>query len=251
MTRLKTVFLPILVRVLADFDCPQYCYESSESSAVSINIMAVDQSFGGMYDWIVAKADDFMSLHPSVSIAIVPVSWGDLADEALNDVSDGVNFYSAYVMMVVQKIGQLAQYLLDLTDLIVDNNGDINWNEIGSFYRSYQALYQRKIYVLPLDGDFQTLCYRMDYFEAHNMSVPRTLEEYVAASVYFNGTDLNGDGTPDYGSCFPHHNLVFGVLLLAVGRAVHAVSWHLGMACSVNPSCTVEGTLAPVHGDAH
>ena len=206
MTRLKTVFLPILVRVLADFDCPQYCYESSESSSVSINIMAVDQSFGGMYDWIVAKADDFMALHPSVSIAVVPVSWGDLADEALNDVSDGVNFYSAYVMMVGQKIGQLAPYLLDLTDLIVDNNGDINWNEIGSFYRSYQALYQGKIYVLPLDGDFQTLYYRMDYFEAHNMSVPRTLEEYVAASMYFNGTDLNGDGTPDYGSCFPHHN---------------------------------------------
>ena len=37
------------------------------------------------------------------------------------------------------------------------------------------------------------------------MTVPRTLEEYVAASVYFNGKDLDGDGTADHGSCFPHH----------------------------------------------
>ena len=65
-------------------------------------------------------------------------------------------------MMVGQQVGQLAPYLKDLTDFIVDNEGDINWNEIGSFYRSYQDLYQEKVFVLPLDGDFQTLYYRME-----------------------------------------------------------------------------------------
>ena len=62
-----------------------------------------------------------------------------------------------------------------------------------------------KVLVLPLDGDFLSLFYRLDYFAAHNMSAPRTLEEYVAASIYFNGKDLDGDGELDYGSCFPHH----------------------------------------------
>ena len=33
--------------------------------------------------------------------------------------------------------------------------------------------------------------------------MPRTLEEYVLASQELNATDLNGDGVPDFGSCFP------------------------------------------------
>ena len=163
--------------------------------------MAVNQDLGsgGPHDWVVAEADDFMALNASVIINVIDVPNEDLADEALQDVIDGVNFYSAYLMMVGQQIGQLAPYLKDLTDFIVDNEGDINWNEIRSFCRSYLALYQVKVFVLPLDGAFQTLYHRLDYFEAHNMTVPRTLEEYVAASVYFNGKVLEGDGTADYG----------------------------------------------------
>ena len=85
-----------------------------------------------------------------------------------------------------------------LTDFIVDNEGDINWNATGSFYRSYQGLYQGKIFVLPLDGDFQTLYYRLDYFEAHNMTVPSrsmsqrpcTLMARILVVVALQTTDL-------------------------------------------------------------
>ena len=57
---------------------------------------------------------------------------------------------------------------------------------------------------LPLSGDFLSLFYRTDVFEAYGMRVPRTLKEYVFASQALNGTDLNGDGEEDYGSCMSH-----------------------------------------------
>ena len=46
---------------------------------------------------------------------------------------------------------------------------------------------------------------RQDLFTQHGMSTPETIEELVTAAEYFHGTDLNGDGTPDYGFCGKVH----------------------------------------------
>ena len=43
--------------------------------------------------------------------------------------------------------------------------------------------------------------YRTDVFAANNLKPPETWDDYVAAAKLLNGKDLNGDGTPDYGSC--------------------------------------------------
>jgi multiple sugar transport system substrate-binding protein len=45
--------------------------------------------------------------------------------------------------------------------------------------------------------------YRTDILGAAGVEPPKTWDEYLAIAEQFNGQDLNGDGTPDYGSCIP------------------------------------------------
>ena len=72
------------------------------AESVSINILAVNQDLGsgGQHGWIVAKADDFMALNPSVVVTVIEAPYRDLADEV-----DEVNLHSAYIMMVGQENG--------------------------------------------------------------------------------------------------------------------------------------------------
>ena len=55
--------------------------------------------------------------------------------------------------------------------------------------------------MLTLDGDFHMMYYRSDIFKANNLKAPQTWDDYLAAAKALHGKDLNGDGTPDYGSC--------------------------------------------------
>ena len=55
--------------------------------------------------------------------------------------------------------------------------------------------------MLTLDGDFHMMYYRSDIFKANNLKAPKTWDDYLAAAKALHGKDLNGDGTPDYGSC--------------------------------------------------
>ena len=43
--------------------------------------------------------------------------------------------------------------------------------------------------------------YRSDLLDAAGISPPTTWEEYTYIASRFHGQDMNGDGTPDYGSC--------------------------------------------------
>ena len=43
--------------------------------------------------------------------------------------------------------------------------------------------------------------YRKDVLEKNNLQPPKTWDDYLAIAKAINGQDMNGDGTPDYGSC--------------------------------------------------
>lgn len=71
--------------------------------------------------------------------------------------------------------------------------------------------YGGKLYMVANDHDGQVMYYRRDLFSnpAHQaafrrkygypLAVPQTWEQFRAAAEYFDGKDLNGDGTPDHG----------------------------------------------------
>ncbi len=66
-------------------------------------------------------------------------------------------------------------------------------------------------YMVANDHDGQVMYYRRDLFEdaehqkafkeeyGYDLAVPKTWEEFRDVAEYFNGKDLNGDGTPDSG----------------------------------------------------
>ena len=72
---------------------------------------------------------------------------------------------------------------------------------MAPFFRDFSQKYDGKTYMLTLDGDFHMMYYRTDVLAENGIEVPKTWDDYVAAAKALHGKDMNGDGTPDYGSC--------------------------------------------------
>jgi multiple sugar transport system substrate-binding protein len=55
--------------------------------------------------------------------------------------------------------------------------------------------------MITLDGDFQMIYYRTDVLQKLGKQPPKTWADYVDIAKAAKGTDMNGDGKGDYGSC--------------------------------------------------
>ena len=134
-------------------------------------------------------------------VNVVAVGFQTIYDKALLDASTGTNAFDAYVFDP-QWMGDFTGpgYLLDLTDRVT-NDPQLNWQDIGPFFRDFNATYNGKVYTIPLDGDFHMVYYRKDILEKDGVKPPATWDDYLAIAQKYNGQDLNGDGQPDYGSC--------------------------------------------------
>jgi multiple sugar transport system substrate-binding protein len=134
-------------------------------------------------------------------VNVVAVGFQTIYDKALLDASTGTNAFDAYVFDP-QWMGDFTGpgYLLDLTDR-VNNDPQLEWQDIGPFFRDFNASYNGKVYTIPLDGDFHMVYYRKDLLEKDNLKPPATWDDYLTIAQKYNGQDLNGDGQPDYGSC--------------------------------------------------
>jgi multiple sugar transport system substrate-binding protein len=134
-------------------------------------------------------------------VNVVAVGFQTIYDKALLDASTGTNSFDAYVFNP-QWLGDFTGpgYLLDLTDR-VNNDPQLDWQDIGPFFRDFNASYNGKVYTIPLDGDFHMVYYRKDILEKDGVKPPATWDDYLTIAQKYNGQDLNGDGQPDYGSC--------------------------------------------------
>jgi multiple sugar transport system substrate-binding protein len=132
---------------------------------------------------------------------VVAVGFQTIYNKALLDASTGTNAFDAYVFDP-QWMGDFVGpgYLLDITDR-VKADPQLKWDDIGPFFRDFNATYNGKVYTVPLDGDFHMVYYRKDILEKDGVKPPATWDDYLAVAEKYNGKDLNGDGAPDYGSC--------------------------------------------------
>jgi multiple sugar transport system substrate-binding protein len=146
------------------------------------------------------RAPDFEAL-TGAHVNVVAVGFQTIYDKALLDASTGTNSFDAYVFDP-QWMGDFVGpgYLADLTDKV---NADTNlqWQDIGPFFRDFNATYNGKVYTVPLDGDFHMVYYRSDLLTKDSLKAPATWDDYIAIAQKYQGQDLNGDGEPDYGSC--------------------------------------------------
>ena len=146
------------------------------------------------------RAPDFEAL-TGAHINVIATGFQTIYDKALLDASTNTNSFDAYVFNP-QWMGDFVGpgYLLDLTDK-VNADTSLQWQDIGPFFRDFNATYGGKVYTVPLDGDFHMVYYRSDILTKDGLKPPATWDDYLTIAKKYQGTDLNGDGEPDYGSC--------------------------------------------------
>ncbi len=212
----KTLFLVILAAlVLGVIPFSAQAQDSQQFAGVTVNLL----TFTGpqIAEPLQRHAPEFEAL-TGAKINIVTVPNSDLYQTMLTDQATGTNSYQAFVF-APQWIADFATpgYLQDLTDY-VNNDSAIQWDDIGQFFRNFSAIYDGKIYTIPLDGDFHMVYYRTDVLEQLNMDPPNTWDDYVAIAQAANGMDMNGDGVGDFGSC------------ISMAKAQQAYWWILSIA---------------------
>ncbi len=146
------------------------------------------------------RAPDFAAL-TGAQINVVVVPFSDLYQRILTDLATGTNSFDAFVFAPQWMVDYIVPgFLEDLTDRI-NNDPELEWDDIAPFFRDFSASYQGRIFTIPLDGDFQMVYYRTDLLDAAGLEPPETWDDYLAIAEALHGTDMNGDGTPDFGSC--------------------------------------------------
>ncbi|MER3480893.1 MAG: ABC transporter substrate-binding protein [Meiothermus sp.] len=134
-----------------------------------------------------------------VNVVVVP--FADLYQQILTDATTGTNSYDAWIFAPQWMADFVpAGIMEDLTERIKSDR-EIQWEDIGAFFRNFSASYGGKTYTVPLDGDFQMVYYRTDVLQKLGMKPPQTWDDYLAIAKAANGKPLSADGKPIYGSC--------------------------------------------------
>lgn len=123
-------------------------------------------------------------------------------------VSAGQNVFDGYITSLAAFPEWSALGLIEpLNERIRDSAKLIQWPDVLYQVRamgSFRDGMNTWIDFLMFDGDFFVPTVRLDLLERHKLPLPNTWDEAVAIAALFDGTDLNGDGIPDYGAClFP------------------------------------------------
>jgi multiple sugar transport system substrate-binding protein len=172
--------------------------QAGEFDGVTVNLV----TFTGpqIAEPLQRRAPDFEKL-TGAKVNVTTVPFSDLYTKLLTDWSSGTNSIDAAVFAPQWMVDYVAGgFLEDLTDRIA-KDGKIEENDVAPFFRDFSQKYGGKTYMITLDGDFHMIYYRTDLFDAAGLKPPETWEDYLAAAKALHGKDMNGDGTPDYGSC--------------------------------------------------
>src|SRR6185503_8947109 len=171
--------------------------EAREFEGITVNLL----TFVGpqVAEPLQRRAPDFEAL-TGAHINVITVPNSDLYQKALTDMATGTKAYDAFLFAPSWIVDFApAGYIEDLTSRV---NADtaLEWNDVAPFFRDFNS-YDGKVYSIPLDGDMHMVYYRTDSLAAAGLEPPKTWDDYLNVAKTLNGTDLNGDGEADYGSC--------------------------------------------------
>ena len=170
---------------------------AGQFDGVTVNVMT---QTGAIQEPLQRRAPDFEKM-TGAKINIIAVPFSDLYQKVLTDWASGTNSVDAAVFAPQWMVDYAAGgYLEELTPRIAKDK-DLQWDQIAPFFKNFSATYGGKTYLIPLDGDFHMLYYRMDVLDKAGLKPPRTWDEYLEVAKALNGKDFNGDGTKGYGSC--------------------------------------------------
>ncbi len=169
--------------------------QAGEFDGVTVNLMT---QTGAIQEPLQRRAPEFEKL-TGAKINIIAVPFSDLYQKVLTDWASGTNSVDAAVFAPQWMVDYVSGgYLEELGPRIAKDKA-IEWDQIAPFFRNFSATYNGKIYLIPLDGDFHMLYYRMDVLEKAGLKPPKTWDEYLEVAKAVNGKEF--DGTKVYGSC--------------------------------------------------
>lgn len=132
----------------------------------------------------------------------------------MTDVTSGAGAYDTS-LIGAWWLGDLVEggYVMPLDEMYADDSEKFPQYDIEDMLPGVKKLmyYGDNMYVVPNDADGQVMYYRSDlladpehqaaFKEAYgyDLKVPDTWDEFRDVAEYFDGKDLNGDGTPDDG----------------------------------------------------
>ena len=171
---------------------------AGEFEGVEVNIM----TFTGpqIAEPLQRRAPDFNAM-TGAQINIVTVPFSDLYTKVLTDWASGTNSIDAAVFAPQWGVDYIVPGYMENLSERVAADAALQEDDIAPFFREFSQKFAGDTYMLTLDGDFQMVYYRSDVFADAGIAAPETWQDYVAAAEATHGQDMNGDGTPDYGSC--------------------------------------------------
>ena len=182
---------------LAWLCCAPVLAQDKPFAGVTVNVIT---QTGAIQEPLQRRAPEFEAL-TGAKINVIAVPFSDLYQKVLTDWASGTNSVDAAVFAPQWMVDYIAGgYLDDLTPRIAADP-DIQEDDVGAFFRDFSQKYGDKTYMITLDGDFHMMYYRTDVLEAAGKKPPTTWDEYLDVAKAVNGQDMNGDGTPDFGSC--------------------------------------------------
>jgi multiple sugar transport system substrate-binding protein len=135
-----------------------------------------------------------------VNVTLVP--FGELYQKILTDLSTKTNSFDAFVFAPQWMPDYVTPGYLEPLDDRIKADKDLQWDDIGPFFRDFSATYGGKIYTIPLDGDFHMAYYRTDILQDLGLSPPNTWDDYLNIAKAVSEKKLTtADGKPVYGSC--------------------------------------------------
>ncbi|MDX8454261.1 sugar ABC transporter substrate-binding protein [Mesorhizobium sp. VK9D] len=156
----------------------RFASQAYAASGGNITVLASQPQAGGMQ----IVADAFKEA-TGVSVEVVTAPLDQIQQQLTLDLQSGAKRFDAFDFWYVSK-GALADQgiLLDLTDRIAKDAGEISPDDyIPALYDAY-SLHKGKRYSLPFDGDTHALFFNKEIFERNGVTPPKTWDDVVAVS---------------------------------------------------------------------
>ena len=169
--------------------------QAGEFDGVTVNVMT---QTGAIQEPLQRRAPEFEKL-TGAKINVIAVPFSDLYQKVLTDWASGTNSVDAAVFAPQWMVDYVSGGYLEELGPRIAKDKDIEWDQIGPFFRNFSATYDGKTYLVPLDGDFHMLYYRTDVLDKAGLKPPKTWDEYLEVAKALNGKEV--DGTKVYGSC--------------------------------------------------
>jgi multiple sugar transport system substrate-binding protein len=186
------------------------CFCQGKTVSVIVNTAGEKGPISGPF----YEVRDEFEAATGATLEIVEVPFAEHFPKLLTDLTTGTGQYDTSIAGAWW-LGDLVggDYILPLDEYFNDTSGKYPAWDIEDVQSGPRDLltYDDKLYMVANDHDGQVMYYRRDLLEdpahqaafaeayGYDLKVPDTWDEFRDVAEYFDGKDLNGDGTPDDG----------------------------------------------------